>query len=323
MKAIRYRRYGSPDVLELRDADTPAIGDDDVLVRVCAAAVNPIDWHFMRGTPYFLRAATGLTRPRVHGLGVDMAGVVEAAGRKVTKFQPGDEVFGWCRGTFAEYVGVRPDAVMLAKPANLTFEQAASVPLAALTALQALRDKGRVQAGHRVLVNGAAGGVGTFAVQIAKAYRAEVTAVCSTRNLDMVRSIGADHAVDYTREDFTWAAARYDLMVDMAGTRTLAEIRRILTPKGRLVAVGGPDNGNWIRPLVGMARMVASSAFVSQTMVPMLTRQRVDDLTVVRDLLGAGKVTPVIDRTYPLHDVPEALRYLEAGHARGKVVITI
>jgi NADPH:quinone reductase-like Zn-dependent oxidoreductase len=213
--------------------------------------------------------------------------------------------------------------VVLAKPANLTFEQAASVPLAAFTALQALRDKGRVQPGHKVLVNGAAGGVGTFTVQIAKAFGAEVTGVCSGRNVEMVRSIGADQVVDYTREDFTRTGRRYDLLVDMAGNRTLSEIRRVLAPKGVLVGVGGPDKGHWIGPLIGVGKMLVFSPFVSQTMGFMLAHQSRDDLAVLRELLESGKVTPVIDRTYPLSEVPEAIRYLEAGHARGKVVITI
>ncbi len=241
----------------------------------------------------------------------------------VTRFQPGDEVFGNHRGTFAEYLSIREDGVVLRKPANLTFEQAASVPVAANTALQALRDKGRVQRGHKVLVNGAAGGVGTFTVQIAKALGAEVTGVCSTRNVDMVRSIGADQVVDYTREDFTRTGQRYDVMVDMVGNRTLSECRRVLAPKGVLVGVGGPNEGLWIGPLVGVARMVLLSRFVSQRMVPLLAHNSRDDLVVLSELLESGRVTPVIDRTYPLGEVPEAVRYLEEGHARGKVVITI
>src|SRR5262250_3387458 len=224
MKATRYYRYGPPDVLKLQDIDMPAVGDDEVLVRVRAASVNPLDWHFMRGAPYLVRAMAGLSRPKTNGLGVDLAGQVEAVGKNVTTFQPGDEVFGsYERGTLAEYVSLRHDAVLLEKPANLTFEQAASVPVAATTALQALRDKGRIQPGHKVLVNGAAGGVGTFAVQLAKALGAEVTGVCSTQNAEMVASIGADHVIDYTRADFTTVGRRYDLLVDIAGNRTLAE----------------------------------------------------------------------------------------------------
>jgi len=327
MKAIRYDAYGPPDVLELRDVDMPAVGDDEVLVRVRAASVNPLDWHFMRGTPYLVRMLAGPLRPRasVGRLGADMAGSVEAVGKNVTKFRPGDEVFGGLedRGTFAEYISIREDAVVLTKPAGLTFEQAASVPVAAFTALQALRDKGRIQPGHKVLVNGASGGVGTFAVQIAKAFGAGVTGVCSTANVEMVASIGAGQVVDYTREDFTQAGRRYDLLVDIAGNRTLSKTRRVLVPKGVLVAVGGPDKGRWIGPLGRSARMALLSPAVSQRMVSFLAHQSQGDLAVLRELLQTGKVTPVIDRTYPLSEVAEAIRYLEKGHARGKVVITV
>jgi NADPH:quinone reductase-like Zn-dependent oxidoreductase len=323
MKAIRYVRYGSPDVLELRDVDKPAVTDDDVLVRVRAASVNPLDFHFMRGTPYLLRLQAGLSRPKANGLGVDMAGSVEAVGRNVTAFQPGDEVFGCHTGTLAEYVSIRPDAVLLTRPANLTFEQAACVPVAGLTALQALRDKAGVQPGHRVLVNGAAGGVGTFTVQIAKAFGAEVTGVCSTRNVDLVRSIGADQVTDYTREDFTRAGQRYDVLIDGAGNRTLSEIRRVLTPKGVLVKVGGPNKGNWIGPMMSVVHALALSPLVSQAMRPMLTHPNRADLAALRELIEAGKLTPAIDRTYPLNEAPEAMRYLETGHARAKIVITV
>ncbi len=323
MKAIRYYRYGPPEVLELQDVEMPTVTDNDVLVQVRAASVNPLDWHFMRGSPYVVRPQSGLTRPKVNSLGVDLAGHVEAVGRDVTRFRAGDEVFGHRWGAFGQYVRVRQDGVLLTKPANLTFEQAASVPVAGFTALQALRDKGRIQPGHKVLVNGAAGGVGTFTVQIAKALGAEVTGVCSTRNVDMVRSIGADEVVDYTRDDFTRTGQRYDILVDMAGNRTLRDIRRVLTPKGVLVGVGGPDRGRWIGPLLAPAKMSLLSPFVSQTMGFMLARPDNDDLAVLRELLESGKVTPVIDRTYPLSEVPEAIRYLEQGHARGKVVITV
>ena len=327
MKAIRYDRYGPSDVLELREIDVPAVGDDEVLVRVRAASVNPLDWHFMRGTPYLVRALAGLSRPRASAarLGADMAGSVEAVGQNVTGFQPGDEVFGGLeeRGTLAEYISVRADAVVLQKPAGLTFEQAAAVPVAAFTALQALRDKGRVQPGQKVLVNGASGGVGTFAVQIAKALGAEVTGVCSTANVGMVASIGADHVVDYTREDFTRAERRYDLLIDIAGNRSLAETRRVLAPKGALVVVGGPNKGRWIGPFGRTIRMLLQSPAVSQRMVSFLAHQNRDDLAVLRELLDAGKVTPVIDRAYRLNQVAEAVRYLETGHARGKVVITV
>jgi NADPH:quinone reductase-like Zn-dependent oxidoreductase len=327
MKAIRYYRYGPPDVLQLADVEMPAVGDDEMLVRVRAASVNPLDWHFMRGAPYLVRMMAGLSRPRAGAarLGADMAGSVEAVGGNVTGFRPGDEVFGGLenRGTLAEYISIRHDGPVLAKPAGLTFEQAASVPVAGYTALQALRDKGRVRAGYKVLVNGASGGVGTFTVQIAKALGAEVTGVCSTRNAEMVASIGADRVVDYTREDFTRAGPRYDLLIDIAGNRTLSETRRVLVPKGVLVAVGGPDQGRWIGPLSRTARMALLSPAVSQRMTFFLARQNSGDLAVLRDLLDAGKVTPVIDRTYPLTETAEAIRYLETGHARGKVVITV
>jgi len=327
MKAVRYHRYGGPDVLELQEVAMPAAGDGELLVRVRAASVNPLDWHFMRGAPYLVRMMAGLSRPKPSAsrLGADMAGSVEAVGQNVTGFQPGDEVFGGLeeRGTLAEYISVRADAVVLQKPAGLTFEQAAAVPVAAFTALQALRDKGRVQPGQKVLVNGASGGVGTFAVQIAKALGAEVTGVCSTANVGMVASIGADHVVDYTREDFTRAERRYDLLIDIAGNRSLAETRRVLAPKGALVLVGGPNKGRWIGPFGRTIRMLLQSPAVSQRMVSFLAHQNRDDLAVLRELLDAGKVTPVIDRAYRLNQVAEAVRYLETGHARGKVVITV
>jgi NADPH:quinone reductase-like Zn-dependent oxidoreductase len=327
MKAIRYHQYGPPDVLRLEDVAMPAVGDGEVLVRVRAASVNPLDWHFMRGAPYLVRMMAGLSRPKPSQsvLGADMAGSVEAVGQNVTGFSPGDEVFGGLeeRGTLAEYVSVPADAVVLEKPAGLTFEQAAAVPVAAFTALQALRDQGRVQAGQKVLVNGASGGVGTFAVQIAKALGAEVTGVCSTANAQMVASIGADQVVDYTREDFTRAGRRYDLLIDIAGNRSLAETRRALVPRGVLVVVGGPNKGRWIGPFGRTIRMLLQSPAVSQRMVSFLAHQNRDDLAVLRELLDAGQVTPVIDRTYRLNEIAEAVRYLETGHARGKVVITV
>jgi NADPH:quinone reductase-like Zn-dependent oxidoreductase len=327
VKAIRYVRYGPPEVLELRDVDMPAVGDDEVLVRVRAASVNPLDWHFMRGAPYLVRMVAGLSRPRASAarLGADMAGSVEAVGKNVTEFRPGDGVFGGldARGTLAEYLSIRHDAAVLPKPAGLTFEQAASVPVAAVTALQALRDKGRIQPGHKVLVNGASGGVGTFAVQLAKAFGTEVTGVCSTRNVQTAASIGADQVIDYTQEDFTQARGRYDLVIDIAGNRTLAETRRVLVPTGVLVAVGGPNKGRWIGPLGRSVKMALLSPAVSQRMAFFLAHQNKDDLAVLRELAGTGKITPVIDRTYPLSQVAEAIGYLEQGHARGKVVITV
>ncbi|MEU6788416.1 NAD(P)-dependent alcohol dehydrogenase [Nonomuraea angiospora] len=330
MKAFRCIRYGSPDVLELHDIDLPAVGDDDVLVDVKAASVNPLDFHVMRGTPYVLRSQTGLSRPKPIGLGGDMAGRVEAVGRNVTRFRPGDEVFGG-RGmapiarsaAFAEYASFHQDGMLQKKPANLTFEEAAAVPVAGISALQALRDKARVRPGHRVLVNGAGGGVGTFAVQLAKAYGAEVTGVCGTGNVEMVRSLGADHVVDYTRDDVTRGGRRYDVMIDMAGNHPLSAIRRMLAPKGVLVAVGGPVKGLWVAPFTGPLKLLALSLAGSRRLSPMLARARGDDLDVLREFAETGKITPVIDRTYPLKELPEAVRYLEKGHARGKVVITV
>jgi NADPH:quinone reductase-like Zn-dependent oxidoreductase len=327
MKAIGFDSYGPPEVLRLRDVDMPAVGDNDVLVRVRAASVNPLDWHFMRGSPYLVRVLAGLSRPRAAAarLGADMSGSVEAVGTNVTGFRPGDQVFGGLddRGTLAEYLTIRADAAILAKPAGLTFEQAAAVPVAAVTALQALRDKGHVQRGHKVLVNGASGGVGTFAVQIAKALGAEVTGVCSTQNAETAASLGADRVIDYTREDFTRARGHYDLLVDIAGNRTLAETRRVLAPKGVLVAVGGPNKGRWVGPLGRSVKMALMSPAVSQRLVSFLAHQTKKDLAVLSELLETGKITPVIDRTYPLGDVAAAIRYLEQGHARGKVIITV
>ena len=322
MKAIVYTEYGPPDVLQFTEVAKPAPKDDEVLIRIRAASINPLDWHYLRGTPYAVRTMTGLRRPKVTRLGVDVSGRLEAVGKNVKQFKPGDEVFGVCRGAFAEYGCASEDKLVL-KPANVTFEQAAAVPVAAVTALQGLRDKGQLQRGQKVLINGAAGGVGTFAVQIAKVFGADVTGVCSTRNMDMVRSIGARHVVDYTKEDFTRSGQRYDLIFDIVGNHSLSDCRRALTPGGTLVLVGGPDKGRWLGPLTGVLKAVVMSWFVSQKLRPFLAHLNKDDLMVMRELLEAGKVTPVIDRTYPLSEVPDAIRYLEEGHARGKVVITI
>jgi NADPH:quinone reductase-like Zn-dependent oxidoreductase len=323
MKGITYRCYGSPDVLKLEDLEKPVAGDDQVLVKVHAAAVNPLDWHYMRGTPYIVRLESGLGTPSNVRLGVDFAGTVEAVGKNVKRFRPGDEVFGGRNGAFAEYVTVREDRAIVPKPANVTFEQAASVPIAAITALQALRDKGKVRAGQKVLINGASGGVGTFAVQIAKSFGAEVTGVCSGRNADMVRSIGADHVIDYTKEDFTAGENRYDLIVDTVATHSLLEYTHVLNPHGRVVTVGGPS-GNWmLGMLAGWIYTRMLSPFVSQESSMMLAEFNQHDMGVLADLLQAGKVTPVIDRIYKLSEVPEAIRYLEQGHARGKVVISL
>jgi NADPH:quinone reductase-like Zn-dependent oxidoreductase len=322
VKAIRYHVYGSPDVLELQDVAMPTVNDEDVLIRVRASSVNPKDWHFMRGKPYLMRGEAGLSRPKIPELGSDLAGHVEAVGAKVTAFQPGDEVLACHGGAFAEYVSLPQNAAVVRKPSNLTFEEAASVPVAALTALQGLRDKAGVLPGHKVLVNGAAGGVGTFAVQIAKALGAEVTGVCSTRNVEMVRKIGADRVVDYTAEDFCRTGERYDVLLDLVANRTLADCRHVLAAKGVLV-MGAPRRGQWIGPVVGMAKLVLLSPLVSQRLLFFLARENKADLEVVRDLLESGKVTPVIDRTYGLAEVPEAIAYLEEGHAQGKVVISV
>lgn len=325
MKAIVRHAYGSPDVLRLEDIDTPAVGDDQVLIRVRAASVNAYDWHVLRGLPYLVRVEEGLREPRTTGTGVDLAGEVEAVGKDVSEFQPGDEVFGERDGAFAEYVSGRA-VNFVPKPAGLTFEQAAAIPMAGFTALQALRDKGQLQAGQKVLINGAAGGVGTFAVQIAKELGAEVTAVCSTRNVEMVRSIGADHGIDYTREDFTRSGQRYDLIIDVAASRPLRDCRRVLSPNGALVVVGaavGHGDGRWIGPMVRPIAAVILSRFGSQRLLPFLAHRSSDDLRALTALIEAGKVTPVIDRSYPLRETADAIRYVEAGHARGKVVITV
>lgn len=322
MKAIVYRRYGSPDVLELREIDKPVVDDDAVLVRVRAASVNALDWHRMRGWPLLVRLSDGLRKPKDSALGVDMAGHVEAVGRNVTRFRPGDEVFGARTGAFAEYVRGSERSSFAPKPAGLTFEQAAAVPVAATTALQGLRDKGQVQAGQHVLINGAAGGVGTFAVQIAKAFGAHVTGVCSSRNVEMVRSIGADEVIDYTRQDFTAGGLCYDLILDIAGSRSLSACRKVLTPRGTFVVVGGPG-GRLIAPADRAVKAALMSRFVSQRMLPFLANTTREDMIILKDLIDAGTVTPVIDRTYPLSETPAALRYVEEGHARGKVVITM
>ena len=320
MMAIVYHRYGPPEVLGLREVGRPVVGDEGVLIRVRAASVNPYEWHFMRGEPYLARLQMGL-KPRTGRLGVDVAGTVEAVGRKVTEFQRGDEVFGTCEGAFAEYA-VGSETSLVSKPANVSFEQAAAVGIAAFTAMQGLRDFGSVRAGQTVLINGAAGGVGTFAVQFAKVWGAEVTAVCSTRNIDLVRSIGADHVIDYTRDDFTRGDQRYDLMLDLIGNHSLSRCRRVLTPNGTFVMLGG-QSGRWIRPMDRVLKTLLSSPFVSQKLVLGRAVWRKDDLRAIRELLRTGQVTAVIDRTYPLIQVAEAIRYLEEGHARGKVVITV
>jgi len=322
MKAIVHHDYGPPDVLRIEEIDKPVPDDNQVLVRVRAASVNPLDWHFMRGEPYIMRMDEGLLKPKRIRLGVDMAGQVEAVGKNVTQFKPGDEVFGDRFGAFAQYV-CASERSLVSKPANVTFEEAAAVPVAAITALQGLRDKGKIQPGQRVLINGASGGVGTFAVQIAKSLGANVTGVCSTRNVQMVRSLGADAVIDYTKEDFTKLGQPYDLILDMIGNHSLSECSRALTPKGIYVVVGNTDKGHWLGPLHGMLKAVAWSRFVTQDVGVLMADTNQEDLNVLRDLMQAGKMRSVIDRRYRLSDVPEAIRYLEEGHARGKVVITL
>jgi NADPH:quinone reductase-like Zn-dependent oxidoreductase len=324
MKAVVYCDYGVAN-LKFLDVEKPTPADDQLLVRVRAASVNPLDWHFVEGTPFVMRAlAAGLRKPKETQLGVDFAGTVEAVGKNVTKFKPGDEVFGGRTGAFADYVCVRESRAVALKPASITFEQAASVPIAAITALQALRDKGEIQAGQKVLINGASGGVGTFAVQIAKSYGAEVTGVCSTRNLDLVRSLGADHIIDYTKEDFTKTDQPYDVIIDNVGNRSLSECRRALKPKGILVLVGGggANEQGLIGPMAKPIKAMLLSPFVSQKVGMILAELNHDDLAFLADLMQSGKMKPVIDRTYKLSDVPEAIKYVEQGHARGKVVIT-
>jgi len=326
MKAVVYTEYGSPDVLQIRDIKKPAPNDNEILVKVHAAAVNPLDWHFIRGTPFIGRLGLmGLRKPKVPRLGVDYAGTVEAVGKNVRLFKPGDEVFGGKTGAFAEYLCTRADRAVTVKPANVTFQQAASVPIAGVTALQGLRDKGHVQPGQKVLINGASGGVGTFAVQLAKLFGGEVTGVCSTRNLELVRSLGAAHVIDYTKEDFTKGKERYDVILDNVGNQPLSGFRRALDSNGILVMIGGggPNDGGLIGPMGRPVKALLMSPFTSQKMGMFMAELTKGDLTALGDLMQTGKVTPVIDRIYPLREIPDAIRYLEEGHARGKVVINV
>ena len=326
MKATVYLRYGSPDALELTEVEKPVPKDDDVLLEVRAASVNPADWHLLRGKPYIARLQLGLREPKDKVLGCDVAGRVEAVGKNVTMFQPGDEVFGspfmHGFGAFAEYVSVSPD-LLASKPANLSVEQAASVPLAASTALQGLRDHGGIEPGQKVLIIGASGGVGTFALQIARSFDVEVTGVCSTRNVEMVRSLGAERVIDYTREDFIQDERHHDLIFQLAGTLSPWECRRALTPKGTLVQISGDSDGHWIGPMDRLIKALVLSPFVSQKMSSFTVKPNKKDLQTLKQLAEAGDLTPVIDRTYPLAEVPEAIHYLEGGHARGKVAVTI
>ena len=324
MKAIVQDRYGSADVLEFRDIDEPVVGENDVLVRVHAAGAGPDVWHIMAGMPYMARPVIGLRRPKVAVRGWDVAGTVEAVGANVTGLRPGDEVMGTAeRGSFAELT-VTPEDKLVPKPVDLTFEQAAAIPISGMTALRAVRDEGKVRSGQSVLVIGASGGVGTLAVQIAKGSGATVTAVCSTAKADLVRSIGADDVIDYTREDFADGSRRWDLIIDTAGRRPLSQLRRALTPKGTLVIVGGDGGGRWTGGFFrGVLRAPLVSLFVGQRMLGLATKIKHDDLVALTELIEAGTLTPVIDRTYPLIEAPDAIRYLAEGHAAGKIVITV
>ena len=322
MKAIVQDKYGSPgDVLELQEIDKPPVDDDEVLVRVHAASIHIGDSHMTRGVPYVMRPIFSLSKAKNRVPGTDIAGTVEAVGKSVTQFRVGDEVFGWCKGAFAEYVAASEDA-LAPKPANLTFEQAAAVGVSAFTALQALRDQGNVQPGQKVLITGASGGVGTFAVQIARSFGAEVTGVCSTRNVDMVRSIGADHVIDYTQEDFTQSGQRYDLILDNVGNHSLSDTRAALTADGTLLANGAPVSG-WVGGLSHFLAAFASSLYVPQQGRPFVSMPNKEDLATLKDLAEVGKVTPVIDRTYPLNRTPEAITHVGEGHAQGKTIITV
>jgi NADPH:quinone reductase-like Zn-dependent oxidoreductase len=322
MKAAIYEDYGSADVIQITDVEKPVPKDDEVLIKVRAASVNPLDWRLMRGEPAILRLFMGLRKPKIGRPGVDVAGEVEAVGRNVTQFKPGDAVFGACRGAFAEYACTAA-AKVAKKPDNVTFEQAAAVNVAGLTAVQGLRDKGKIQAGSKVLVNGAAGGVGTFAVQIARTFGAHVTGVCSTRNLEMVRSIGADEVIDYTQNDFTNSNERYDLILDCVGNHSFSECRRVLNPKGRLVGVGAPHDVSMPAILAAMIKDLLLSVFGSQKAVMFIAKASQDDLTLFGELISTGKIKPVIDSRYSLNDTADAVRHLEEGHARGKVIIDL
>ena len=326
MKAITCTQFGPPDVLQIEEIDKPVPKDNEVLMKVRAASVNPYDWHMIRGTPFLMRVLmAGLRKPKDPRVGIDCAGTVEAVGKDVRQFKPGDDVFGGKSGALAEYLCVPADGGIALKPANVTFDQAAGVQVAGCTALQALRDTGKVQPGHQVLINGASGGVGTFAVQIAKSFGAQVSGVCSTRNVELVRSLGADHIIDYTKEDFTDSGERYDVIIDNVGTQPLSGFRTVLKPKGIyiMIGAGGPDEGGLVGPMGRLTQTLLMSPFISQKMGMMMAKVSQSDLKALADLMQAGKVTTVIDRTYPLSEVREAVRYLESGRARGKVIVTI
>ena len=324
VQAVTYCDYGTAEVLQLERIEKPVPAEDQILVKVAAAAVNPLDWHYIRGTPYAMRLMTGLRRPKELRLGVDYSGTVEAVGAKVTRFKPGDAVFGGRTGAFAEYVVARADGGVTFKPESLTFEQAAAVPIAAITALQGLRRAG-VRPGERVLINGASGGVGTFSVQIAKAQGLHVTGVCSTRNVELVQSLGADEVIDYKQENYTAGDRRFDVIIDNVGNHPLLANRRALKPGGRYILIGGggPEDGQWLGPMVNPLKAMLLAPFISERMEILFAELNKEDMAALGDLMQAGKVTPVIDRRYPLHEVPEAIRYLETGRARGKVIINI
>lgn len=323
MKAIVRDAYGSADVLELRDIDKPVVGDDEVLLRVRAAGVDQGVWHVMAGLPYPIRlAGFGLRAPKNPVLGADVAGVVQAVGKEVSGFRPGDEVFGIAKGSYAEYARASEDR-LAPKPANLTFEQAAVVAISGLTALQGVRDHGKVRPGQKVLIIGASGGVGTYAVQVAKAFGAQVTGVCSTTKVDLVRSLGADHVIDYTREDFADGQQRYDAILDVGGNASLSRLRRALTPKGTLVITGGETDGRWLGGTDRQLRALVLSPFVGQKLGTFVSRENREDMVVLKEFIEAGKVTPVVDRAYALSEVADAIRYMREGRARGKVVITM
>ena len=322
MKSLVARCYGAPDVLTVEQVVKPTPADDQLLVKVHAAALNPLDWHTMRGSPYIIRMSSGIGTPTDPRVGVDFAGTVEAVGKSVTRFKPGDEVFGGAGGAVAEYVVVRESRAVTLKPANITFEQAAAIPVAAITALQGLRDKGEIKAGQKVLINGASGGVGTYAVQLAKHYGADVTGVCSTRNVELVRSLGADHVIDYSKDDFTQSSKQYDLILDNVSNRSLSDLRRVLKPTGHLVVVGA-EKGDWIGPLMPAIRVTALSPFIDQKMAFFIAQLEPGDLKFLGDLMQAGQMTSVIDRRYPLDEAAKAMEYLETGRARGKVIVNI
>ena len=322
MKAMVQDNYGSADVLELREIAKPGIEAHEVLVRVRAAGVNPADWAIMSGLPYIARPVYGLRKPKNIVRGIDVAGVIEAVGTGVTRFQPGDEVFGWSTGSFADFAAVSEEALAL-KPANASFEQAAAVPMAGSVALQALRDHGKVSAGQKVLVNGASGGIGTFAVQIAKALGADVTGVCSARNMDLVRSIGADNVIDYTKEDFTRSGQKYDVILDNVSNHSLSDLRRALTPTGTLLPNGGRFDHRWFASAGRLICGTVMFRFTSQTLGRFLVSQSREDLIVLKDMIESGKVTPVMDRAYSFSETPQAIGRVGAGHARGKIAITV